>query len=614
MKKFLILLVIPFLIAAINPGKLICIVGKADYQIGLNWDHVASLTGQSYARSIATGDLGIALASGNGHIFRTIDYGTTWADCGQLGTSTYIYRILYLGNATWLASASSGNMYRSINDGVTWDLVQTLTGNYSTSMILLNSGHIIVAMTGTSPCHIYRSEDNGETFIDASNISATSLQCIVETGNDIVVWTNISSQYRSTNEGDTWTMIPAVSARGVTAACYLGDDIIIAGKTEAVGIFKSVDNGNNFTLVYTPVDYGGGVYWIDKIENILVAGTASTGNILRSTDLGDSWTSLGQQYTRTFIYQIAHYANNICLASTSTSAYILRSTPSNISLDELAPVINETFTETDFILVKGDGSDESGALIFNPFLTAYEQDIIIGVGDYNVEAESAPPDGISCDESMAGLEAYKNTALYAAPGNHDYYRYAWSDWFVNDHQYKLSVGNIDFFFIDQYLDWSDNTTILRGGDASFVTLSQFQSGVQGQWLLDSINNSTAKWKVAVLHTPSIACGQWDWHELGINLVLYGHAHVYSHQTHVYVDGTLHINCSGNSGALLLGGGALVGYNIIKQIDVNAGDIVAKGTFLKVYEGTNYLHVKGFGINSASQVIELDHYEIGDYTE
>ena len=97
--------------------------------------------------------------------------------------------------------------------------------------------------------------------------------------------------------------------------------------------------------------------------------------------------------------------------------------------------------------------------------------------------------------------------------------------------YTFIKGNIQFFIANTGL-WPQNHAPYWYSEPDGID----SSSVQAQWIKTQLNNSTATWKIVVLHHPPYYSGegdlnvyrtlQWNFKQWGANLVLAGHIHNY----------------------------------------------------------------------------------------
>ena len=152
------------------------------------------------------------------------------------------------------------------------------------------------------------------------------------------------------------------------------------------------------------------------------------------------------------------------------------------------------------------------------------------VGKNNPEAVVTVGDNVYSNlgyEKLVGTyygEFIKRSTFYPATGNHDYelgienFDAYFGKTSQNRH-YKFQISNIEFFVLD----------------SEQMLNNQESLSIQQKWLTDSAAQSTAKFKIVILHHPPYSSSshhgstqemQWDYSKLGINLVISGHDHTY----------------------------------------------------------------------------------------
>jgi len=135
---------------------------------------------------------------------------------------------------------------------------------------------------------------------------------------------------------------------------------------------------------------------------------------------------------------------------------------------------------------------------------------------------------------------FDKTIFFSAPGNHDWdfgnlvpYLVFFSDYPNNQRYYDKVIGSLHIFF----MDWD-----AREEDGIAVNSAQWE------WLNAKARLSPAKWKMVVGHLPPFSSGphgstaavQYDFSDMGIDIVVSGHDHDYEHllidDVHYLVDG------------------------------------------------------------------------------
>jgi len=243
---------------------------------GLTWTKVYTATANNFIMCVAYMGAGVVLAGTGittGKILRSTDYGETWADLGQQGSSTLINFIAKVDTNIAIAGAGSGaglgEIFRSTNNGASWaniatpaDFGKTVNGCvvWSATVVTVGAGN------ASDVAHIWRSTDGGATFTDVATLDAVAQPIdgvkVSSTIGLMSVYAHpIGKIYRSTDAGATWATvgtIPNLQSDAIPFAFLLtstGDLLFgTAGNNVATGgaqIWKSTDDGVSWSRVVT---------------------------------------------------------------------------------------------------------------------------------------------------------------------------------------------------------------------------------------------------------------------------------------------------------------------------------------------------------------------------
>ena len=153
---------------------------------------------------------------------------------------------------------------------------------------------------------------------------------------------------------------------------------------------------------------------------------------------------------------------------------------------------------------------------------------VVAPGDL---AEAANPNYATINDALRNALIAKAGNLHGSPGNHDYLAggsiAAWKAYFNRTLTYfTQAFGEMEFFFYDTNETHVDNDQ---------TSLGASQNAPMGQWLLNALRHSKARWKIVVIHHPAYTSSThspggypamaWDWPGLGVALVLQSHDHV-----------------------------------------------------------------------------------------
>jgi photosystem II stability/assembly factor-like uncharacterized protein len=195
-------------------------------------------------------------------------------------------------------------LYRSVDGGETWTLVQALLGPQSCSVAFDGDRPDTLYVAYGGQPHFFRSEDGGDSFVEhEAPFSGARLQ-IAPDGALLAV--NTAGVFGSRDEGESWYVLvspqatcPAITALAIDPTdpnrMFLGTGV----PSVSCGVLRSTDGGKTWSptaVVYGPVtDLA-----IDPVDPLLVyAATAPLGTmppggrVLFSADDGQTWRDLG---------------------------------------------------------------------------------------------------------------------------------------------------------------------------------------------------------------------------------------------------------------------------------------------------------------------------------
>jgi photosystem II stability/assembly factor-like uncharacterized protein len=159
----------------------------------------------------ANGTVLVATAeSTGGHIIRSTDGGKTWTDVGAISDRA-LYRLTKIEDGI-LANGWAGTIYISTDDGQTWKIERHLSDTDLYATEYLGKG---IILQGDKAGRLFRSDDNGLTWEDLGIISDAT-DDFVNLGNGNVVLTTYTEKknlYHSSDYGKTWTDIGGLSTQ-----------------------------------------------------------------------------------------------------------------------------------------------------------------------------------------------------------------------------------------------------------------------------------------------------------------------------------------------------------------------------------------------------------------
>lgn len=266
-----------------------------------------------------------------GTTLRTSDGGVTWEDRTQLGTFLpHLNDVLVDGSGALLAVGSAPGIFRSVDDGTSWNAVTNPTTGTLNSIFRVDA---LTLVTIGQSGRIYRSTDDGATWSQISNLGGQELidQWWTDAQHGYIVGPN--RLRRTTNGGTTWIPVP-----GTDETTFFPGDI------------QFLDANNGWILVdfTTFRTTNGGASWFTKHGSpvnspiyqeeaaFLNAGTrwvcteAEGAEIWKTTDDGLTWTRQYQNDIVSGITDLVRLGNGDLLA-VSTAGDLLRSTDAGTS-------------------------------------------------------------------------------------------------------------------------------------------------------------------------------------------------------------------------------------------------------------------------------------------
>ena len=286
---------------------------------GDNWTQFNNFP-SAIIRAISIDQNGQILTATNYGVYRSTNYGGSWI----LSTNNLQYFNSICTNINGSIFAGCGSVYRSTDNGETWELSKSLS---ESSAIGINSvGHVFV---GYSAYHgmfdyehgIIRSTDNGETW-DTLAINYTASSYASNTAGDFFIGTYSNNIYRTTDNGNTWVQIT------INLSDYNPYDIVVYslhidndGKIYAGindGLIYSQDNGITWNFVNSGKWYKTVQSIISDSDGSIFASTNGSG-IFRLKDDGNTWSLTNDGLVRLGITSLSINENGQIWVGTTSS-------------------------------------------------------------------------------------------------------------------------------------------------------------------------------------------------------------------------------------------------------------------------------------------------------
>ena len=234
-------------------------------------------------RARSDGNLFAAASSG---VYRSSDGAISWT-WSKTGFENTDIEELEIHDDGSLYAAAGYKIYRSTDDGSTWNNVTSNlpNGEVVVQAITFNSfGDVFLA---TSEYGITRSTNNGQSWTYVNNgLPDPDVRTLVTNSNDILFASDGISTYRSTNTGQSWVEIINGLTDTDVVEFAVGQNDVLFGATYSDGVFRSTDNGDNWTLTLDTDINSMSV----NGSQIYAGSNVILGGVYHSADNGLTWT------------------------------------------------------------------------------------------------------------------------------------------------------------------------------------------------------------------------------------------------------------------------------------------------------------------------------------
>lgn len=225
-------------------------------------------------------------------IFRTADDGNSWVGAG-LEKNT-VYSVALIGNTLFAGTYSQG-IFRSSDNGATWEQVLKTPDNRLTVRDIINSGNLIFAATDSSG--IFVSSDKGAswkqkikglaTFKESGldKYSLSRISSLVCSGDSVFAATWNHGVFLTTDGGDNWKHC-GLKKGAINTTLAIKGGLMFAGEYWG-NIFRSENTGRDWEFVMAGIN-------ITLMNSIYIGGgniyIGTAKGLLHSENGGDSWS------------------------------------------------------------------------------------------------------------------------------------------------------------------------------------------------------------------------------------------------------------------------------------------------------------------------------------
>lgn len=251
------------------------------FDLGQSWKRINNGISNLQVNSIAVVG-GTIFAGTDGGLFVSANLGESWTAAHNGLTSLAV--LCFAASDTYIWAGTRGGVFRSAIQERNWTRGgRGMVGSVISEM-LVAGGTLFAASAGG----VYTASDTGAGWTTATNgMSDTFAQSLAAAGRDVFAGTESGRIFRTSDQGRNWTQIYKIPFSGL-AVYALGsqDNAIFAGTLS--GIWRSTDRGANWVRVNNGLQ-GTGTSIKGFFTNGAALYAASDGGVYLSTDRGDTW-------------------------------------------------------------------------------------------------------------------------------------------------------------------------------------------------------------------------------------------------------------------------------------------------------------------------------------
>lgn len=282
------------------------------------WQKSGGPSDQGRITAMAANRAGVLFAgTEQGGIYRSEDEGATWQAINNGLTNPYVSAFAIQSNGYVFAGTNGGGVFLSTDDGESWAQVNNGLTNLSITCMAINSEGRVFA--GTDGSGVFASRTGGLWTQLAGGLADGKIRAVaVNSSGHLFAGTFDTGIFRSLDEGASWSPVNSgLLHTRVRAFAINSLDEIWAG-TLAGGVYRSTNNGNSWVRVSTGLTNMNVLSLLKNSTNDFCVGTDG-GGVFRSKDRGQNWVPMSTGLTESVIPSLARGQGDVVLAGTSQS-------------------------------------------------------------------------------------------------------------------------------------------------------------------------------------------------------------------------------------------------------------------------------------------------------
>lgn len=336
-------------------------------------------------------------------LFISTDNGENWNSINSNFRNKTVISIKNFNSFIYIISDYT-SIVKLSNDGLQADTIYYSLQQRPRSLEITESGKLLMSTNN----NIYKSTDDGGTWVSLkdSTMSLYIPKNICSKGDSTIFFSDGNNRiYRSLNAGGDWELISGSLPSQPTTVLYLDPDGILYAAITDNKIYKSEDDGENWTSIDNNNFYSN-IHSLFIKDNYFYAGNDQ--GIFRTTDNGMSWQSFSNGITEKSIQYIFKGGDKLYTGTTLAGIF----------------VYNDSANQWEF-KVNGLNANKVGSIV-----TDFQNNLFSGIyGNGVFKGTGTSP--VSWENKNNGLNEYFITSL-AVSANQN----------TQDHIYLLTENQI----------------------------------------------------------------------------------------------------------------------------------------------------------------------------